>query len=184
MISRRRQVAFFFGLFGARGQLLRSLAGFRLGTITRGGLLPVVDLLLQRRLGGIIAGRSEAQLGEVRYRLHNSAANALGLKEGPEIRGFDVLADGFGLGALAQRLRQRKKQRDHRDQQRDLLVGGGGVLGMLCVLHAFLGAHDSSSMDPCQHARLTEPSASRKSQPAMTTPCPCSRTWVSRGAAP
>mgnify|MGYP002136933063 CR=1 FL=1 len=30
-------------------------------------------------------------------------ADALGLEEGPEVRGFDVLANGFGLGTLAER---------------------------------------------------------------------------------
>ena len=78
----------------------------------------------------------------LRGRLHHGAANALGLKEGPEIRGFDVLADGFGLRPLAQGLGQRQKQRDHRDQQGDLLVGAGGMLGVLGMLHAFVGAHD------------------------------------------
>src|SRR4030088_2578099 len=79
----------------------------------------------------------------IRRSLNHGAADALGLEEGPEVGGLDVLAEGLGLGALAQRLREREKQRDHRDQQSDLLVGAGSMLGMLGVLHAFMCAHDS-----------------------------------------
>ena len=57
MILRLREVALFLGMLGALGQLLRAFAGFGLGAIARRGLLPVVDLLLQRRLGGIVADR-------------------------------------------------------------------------------------------------------------------------------
>jgi hypothetical protein len=35
-------------------------------------------------------------------RLHNRAADALGLEERPQVRGLDILADGFGLRALAE----------------------------------------------------------------------------------
>ena len=71
-------------------------------------------------------------------------ANALGLKECPEVGCFDILADGFGLRSLAERFRQRKKQRDHRDQKGDLLVFAGRVLGVFSVLHALMCAHRSN----------------------------------------
>jgi hypothetical protein len=67
----------------------------------------------------------------------------LAWKNAQRFDGFDVLADRFGLGALAERLRQRQEQRDHGDQQGDLLVRAGRVLGVLGMLHAFVCAHDS-----------------------------------------
>ena len=137
----RRIVALVLSLLGALGELFRSFAGFRLRAVARRGLVPVVDLLLQRRLGGIVPDRAQAELGMLGGGLHHGAADALGLEERPQVRGFDVLADGFGLRALAQRFRQRQEQRDDSDQQRDLLVGAGSVLGVFRMLHAFVGAH-------------------------------------------
>jgi hypothetical protein len=61
--------------------------------------------------------------------------------EGPEVRGFHILADGLSLVALAQRLGQSKAERDDRDQQGDLLVFFRGMMQMLGMLHAFLRAH-------------------------------------------
>ncbi len=55
MIFCFRQFAFFLGMLGAFGQLLGAFAGFRLGAIARGGLLPIVDLLLRGGPGGIVA---------------------------------------------------------------------------------------------------------------------------------
>src|ERR1700704_1323494 len=141
MILRGRLVAFMLGVLGAGRQLLRTLAGFRLRAVARGGLLPVLDLLLQCRLGRVVARSSEGELGVLGGGLDHGAADAFGLEERPQVRRLDVLADGFGLGALAERLRQREKQGDHGDQQRDLLVGAGSVLGVLRMLHAFVGAH-------------------------------------------
>jgi len=59
----RSLVALMLGMLGALGEFFRALAGFRLRAITRGGLLPVIDLLLQRSLGRIVADRAEAELG-------------------------------------------------------------------------------------------------------------------------
>src|ERR1035437_7800681 len=157
MILCRRKVALFLGMPGALGQLLRPFAGFRLRAVARRGLLPFVDLLLHRRLGGIVAHDAEAQSGLIRRGLNHGAADALGLKERPQVRTFDILADGFGLGALAQRLRQREKQRDHGNQQRDLLVLAGGVLGMLRLLHTFMCAHGSLPLDRPTIDRTTPP---------------------------
>jgi hypothetical protein len=70
-------------------------------------------------------------------------ANAFGLEECPQVRGLDILSEGFGLGALAERLRQRETQRDDRDQKRDLPVLARGFLGLVGLLHAFMRAHDS-----------------------------------------
>jgi len=60
MIFCGRQVALFLGVLGALGQLFRPFAGFRLRAVARRGLLPLVDLLLQRRLGGSVAHDAEA----------------------------------------------------------------------------------------------------------------------------
>ena len=62
MILGLRKVALFLGMLGAFGQLILTFAGFRLGAIARRGLLPVVDLLLQRRLGGVVAGRCRGSI--------------------------------------------------------------------------------------------------------------------------
>ena len=43
-------VALVFGVLGALGEFFRTFAGFRLRTVTRRGLVPVVDLLLQAPL--------------------------------------------------------------------------------------------------------------------------------------
>src|SRR5258708_24644250 len=99
------KVALLLGLLGAFGQLLRALAGFRLRTVARGGLLPFVDLLLQRYLGGSVAHHAETQSGLIRGCLNHGAADALGLEERPEIRGLHVLAECFGLPPLAERPR-------------------------------------------------------------------------------
>jgi len=60
VILRGGQIALFLGMLGAFGQLLRAFAGFRLLAVAGGGLLPLVDLLLQGRLGGIVAHDPEA----------------------------------------------------------------------------------------------------------------------------
>ena len=52
-----RNIALFLGVLGAFGQLLGPFVGFGLGAIARGGLLPIVDLLLRRGFGGLV-GRS------------------------------------------------------------------------------------------------------------------------------
>src|SRR5262249_61153297 len=64
----------------------------------------------------------------------DSASDILRLEESPKIRGLDVVADGAGLGALAQGLRERQKQRQHTDEERYLLVdvvaqGRGSSMG-------------------------------------------------------
>src|SRR5882724_10930783 len=102
MILRSRFVALMFGVLGALGELFRTLAGFRLRTVACRGFLPVVDLLLQCRLGGLIGGGGETQLALFGRGLHAGAANALGLEEGPEVGRLDILADRFGLRALAE----------------------------------------------------------------------------------
>src|SRR5207237_8481985 len=142
VIFRGGEVALFLGVLGALGQLLGAFASLRFGSVTRRGLLPVVDLLLQRRLGGIIARAGEAYFALVGRRLHRGAADALGLEERPQVRGLDILADRFGLGALAECFRQRQTQRDDRDQQSDPSVFAGGFLGLIGLLHAFMWAPD------------------------------------------
>src|SRR5580698_9737093 len=131
-------------MLGAFGKLILTFAGFRLRAIAGRGLLPVVDLLLQRRFGGGIADSTEVQFGPIRRRLHHGAANALGLEERPQVGSFDILGDSFSLRAFAERFRQREKQRDHRDQQCDFPVFAGRMFGVFGVLHAFMRAHDSS----------------------------------------
>src|SRR5689334_2712693 len=100
------EVAFFLGMFGAFGQLLAALMRRGLGAVARGGLLPIFDLLGHRRLVGVIGWAEE--LGVLGRRLHHGAADGLGLEEGPEVRGLDILGDRFGLSALAERFRQRQ----------------------------------------------------------------------------
>src|SRR5262245_52076796 len=105
VVLRRRLVALMLGMLGARGELFRTLAGFRFRTVTRRGLVPVVDLLLQGRFRSLVADGPQAELGVLRRGLNRGAADALGLEERPQVRGLDILADGFGLRALAQRFR-------------------------------------------------------------------------------
>jgi hypothetical protein len=49
-------------------------------------------------------------------------ADGLGLEERPQVGGLDVGIQRLGLGRLAQGLREREHQREHRDQERDALV--------------------------------------------------------------
>src|SRR3954447_17242390 len=143
MIFRSRLVALMLGVLGLFGQLLGAFAGLRLGAVALRGLLPVLDLLLHGHLVGLVARRAEDELALVGHGLHHGAADALGLEERPEVGGLDVLADRFGLRALAERLRDRQKQRQDGDQERDLLVRAGRVFGVLGMLHAFMCAHKS-----------------------------------------
>ena len=53
-----------------------------------------------------------------------------------------------GLRALAERLGEREEQREHRDQQRDLLVRCAGVLGMLGVFQSRVLGMLSPPLDP------------------------------------
>ena len=62
------------------------------------------------------------------------AADVLGLEEIPEVRRLDLEVQRRGLRALAERFGERQEQRDHRDQQRDLLVVRAAMRGMLRVL--------------------------------------------------
>src|SRR6185437_3796908 len=142
MVFRLREVALFLGDLGALGQLLGAFVGLGLGAVALRGLLPVVDLLLDRGLGGVVAGGAEAEPGLFGRGLHRGAADALGLEERPQVRGLDILGDGFGLRALAQRFRKRQAQRDDRDQQRDVAILVGGFLGLVRLLHALMCAHD------------------------------------------
>src|SRR6516165_10920727 len=101
MVLGGRKISFLLCMLGAFGELLGALAGFRLGAVARGRLLPVVDLLLRRSLGGVVACRGEAELFPLGRRLHYGAADAFRLEECPEVRRLDVLADRFGLRPLA-----------------------------------------------------------------------------------
>src|ERR1700747_1896487 len=56
MVFGGREIPLFLCMLGALGKLLGPLASLGLGAVARRGLLPVVDLLLRRRLGGIVAG--------------------------------------------------------------------------------------------------------------------------------
>src|SRR3954451_14404815 len=159
MIFRSRLVALMLGVLGLFGQLLGAFAGLRLGAVALRGLLPVLDLLLSRGFGGLVGRGAERQLALLGRGLHHRAADALGLEEGPEVGSLDVLADRFGLGALAERLGDRQEQRQNGDQERDLLVRAGRVFGVLGMLHAFMCAHKSLL---ARFPRLTEPRAPRK----------------------
>src|SRR5690348_5619731 len=98
MILRRSEFAFLFGMLGALGELFGAFTGLGLRAVARRGLLPVVDLLLQCSLHGIVAG-PKRDLALVGRGLHHGAADALGLEKRPEIRGLDTLADRLGLRA-------------------------------------------------------------------------------------
>ena len=110
MIFGGREVALVLGMLGALGKLLGTFAGLRLGAIARRGLLPVVDLLLQRRLGGIVADGprlslacSEAVCTTVRRML-------LAWKNAHRFEASTFLLMDFGLRALAECLRKRQAQ--------------------------------------------------------------------------
>src|SRR6516225_11147592 len=76
----------------------------------------------QRRLLCFVGyrGRFERQglSGGTKRRL----ADGLGLEEIPGVGCLDVERNSFRLRAFAEHLGERQKERDHRDQQRDLLV--------------------------------------------------------------
>src|SRR5258708_39983509 len=101
MVFRGREIALFLGVLGAFGQFSLPFAALGIGAVALRGLLPVVDLLLQRSLCGVVAGRTKCQFALLGRGLHRRVPNALGLKERPEIRCLDILAEGFGLRSLA-----------------------------------------------------------------------------------
>src|SRR5436853_590273 len=78
------KVALFLGVLGQVGQLLATLKGRGLGTVERSRLLPVVDLLRQRGLVGVVGRRAELRL--LGRGLHDGAADGFRLDEGPEVR--------------------------------------------------------------------------------------------------
>ncbi len=65
----------------------------------------------------------------------------LAWKNAQRLAASTFLLIDLGLGALAERLRDRQEQRQHGDQERDLLVRAGRVFGVLGMLHAFMCAH-------------------------------------------
>ena len=145
MVFRGSLVALVLGVLGAFSELFGALAGLWLGAVARRSLLPVIDLLLQCRLGGIVSGAS-GEFALISRRLHNRTPDRFGLEECPEVGGFDILGDRFGLRALPERLRKREKERDHGDQQRDLPVFAGRMLGVFGLFHAFMRAHGVPSL--------------------------------------
>ena len=53
------------------------------------------------------------------------------LEEGPQVRALDVPHLRFGFGVVASDLRQRERERERRDQQRDALVVGAQLDGLV-----------------------------------------------------
>ena len=59
MIFRFRKIALLLGMLGPLRQLLLPFAALGIGAVALRGLLPLVDLLLHRRLGGLVARGAE-----------------------------------------------------------------------------------------------------------------------------
>ena len=120
------KIALFLFLQRAPHQLHRSLAlavaGLRLGAVARRGLLPLADLLAERGLAGLVRRGCGFDLGGLALHQRERAANGLRLHEIPQIRGFDLKVQRLRLRGLAEGLGEREEQRQHRDDQRDLLV--------------------------------------------------------------
>ena len=131
-------------LSGALGELFAAFMGFRLVIVTCGRLLPGVDGFEQARLDVRVGGSIGLDLHLLRRRAQHGQANGLGLEKRPQVVGGNVQGNGEGLCALAQCLGERQEQRQHRDQQRDLLVGMRRMLGMLGMLQIFVCAHRPS----------------------------------------
>src|SRR6185437_14200126 len=148
VVPGQRFIALVLLLDGAVRQLGGAFAlaagGFGLRAVARRRLGPVVDLLLQRRLLGRIGRGGQIELGLLGGDDRRGAPDVLGLEEIPKIGGLDLVVQRRGLCALAERLGEGKKQRQHRDQQRDLFVEALVLLmavtvAMLVMLHLVLG---------------------------------------------
>ena len=138
VILRERRVALFLGGECARGELFAALVGFRLVIVARRRFLPGVDLFRHRVLDGEIGDSRQIDLARLRSRRQRCHADGLGLEEGPEIRRFHVVADSRGLRAFSERFGEGQKQRDDRDQERDLFVTARNMLEMFGVLDFFM----------------------------------------------
>jgi hypothetical protein len=105
----------------------------------------------QRRLLCFVGyrGRFERQglSGGTKRRL----ADGLGLEEIPGVGCLDVERDAFRLRTLPEHFGEREEKRDHRDQQRDLLVPFSTIAAM-CVLFVFNAVFDFM-LDRVQAAR-------------------------------
>jgi hypothetical protein len=154
MIFGEGDVALLLSFAGFFLQLLAAFVflGIRLVTIRR--LLPGRDPFLHGRLDLRVARGRHVQLQGFGCRAQRRLADVLGLIERPQIRGLDVGAQALGLRALAQGLGERQEQREHRDQERDLLVRAGDVLGLLGVLDLFVCGHGHPSPEKCIRARV------------------------------
>ena len=106
-------------------QLLAALAlAVRLGLalVARGPVPPGVHALLESVLDDGVLGELDIDLHLLGRRLHGGLADGLGLIERPQVGSFDVGAERLRLRALAERLGDGEKQRQHGDENGDLLV--------------------------------------------------------------
>ena len=82
--------------------------------------------------------RRGLDLGRLALHDRERAADGLRLEEIPQIGGFDLKIQRRRLRALAEGLGEREKQRQHRDDQRDLLVVPAALVrGMLRMFGMF-----------------------------------------------
>ena len=138
VVFRRRQVALCLGVLGLLLQFLAAIASFRIRLVALGGLAPCLDLLVDSGFGGRIGQAGRKQTGLIGCHAHHGPADVLGLEEGPQVRGFDILGVGFGLRAFAERLRKRQEQRQDGDHQRDPSVETLAVLAFLRLFDRFV----------------------------------------------
>src|SRR5262249_16685159 len=68
------------------------------------------------------------------------AADVLGLKEIPQVGGFDLEIERRSLRAFSQRLREGEEEGEDRDQERDALVRMRRMLRVLGPLHLLMRA--------------------------------------------
>jgi hypothetical protein len=93
-------------------------------------------LLIRAFMSASVAIGLDVQL--LRRRAQDRTADVLSLIESPQVVGCDMVSDDGGLCAFAEHFGKRQEQRQHRDQQRDLLVGMRCVLGMPGVFRVFM----------------------------------------------
>ena len=102
---------------------------------------------LRARPCAALRRRRGLDLGRLALHDRERAADGLRLQEIPEIRGFDLEVQRRRLRALAEGFREREEQRQHRDDQRDLLVVlpalVRGMLRVLGMLEIFVLAQPS-----------------------------------------
>src|SRR5262245_2773153 len=112
-------------LEGARHQLLAALAlviGFGLALIACRPVPPFLRPFRKQVPDGRIFGELYVDLHLLGRRLHGGLADGLGLIEGPQVGGFDIVAQGIRLRAPLKQFGDGEEKRQYGDEDGDPLV--------------------------------------------------------------